>query len=187
MFSMASFYFFIYLVIFLIIGVTSTIFIIPLLGASFIFAIGVVVLGFFSNLTFKLAQRFYFSADEKLKTTLKKMSKHTSNPQKELNKKNQEHQSRVWKPASESPSVTFIKNVPPSSSDSSENKKFQRKPQPYGTRVKYNHNVSNHSPMSSKSMEQGIEPVDGNCVIHNNQNSSAGKRISTWNLQCVFN
>ncbi|CCD26478.1 Ldo16p NDAI_0H03050 [Naumovozyma dairenensis CBS 421] len=78
MVSLASVYFFIYLVIFLIIATASSIFIIPLLGTSFIFAVGVVTFGFISNVTFKLAQNLYFSADERLKSTLKKMSKHTS-------------------------------------------------------------------------------------------------------------
>lgn len=52
-------------------------FIIPLLGISFVFAIGVVAFGFCSNMSFKMAQLVYIRADAFLKKVLDKMASQT--------------------------------------------------------------------------------------------------------------
>lgn len=80
--SFSTIYFFLYLVLFVAIGIISSLFIIPLLGASFVFASGVVVFGFLSNITFRMAQSIYVKVDKKLKLTLKKMSSYTNSENK---------------------------------------------------------------------------------------------------------
>ncbi|EJS44249.1 YMR148W [Saccharomyces arboricola H-6] len=74
MVSTATFFFFVYLLLFVVIGVFSSLFIIPLLGISFVFAIGVVSFGFCSNMSFKMAQLIYIRADAFLKKVLDKMA-----------------------------------------------------------------------------------------------------------------
>lgn len=58
MVSTATFFFFVYLTLFVVIGFFSSLFIIPLLGISFVFAIGVVSFGFCSNMSFKWPNSF---------------------------------------------------------------------------------------------------------------------------------
>ncbi|QHS75419.1 Ldo16p [Saccharomyces paradoxus] len=77
MVSTATFFFFIYLLLFVVIGFFSSLFIIPLLGISFVFAIGVVSFGFCSNMSFKMAQLVYVRADTFLKKVLDKMALQT--------------------------------------------------------------------------------------------------------------
>lgn len=70
---MATGYFFIYMSFFVIFGFVSSFLIIPLLTTSFFFAIGVVLFGFLSNITFKSGQFVYFKADKRLKKLLELM------------------------------------------------------------------------------------------------------------------
>ncbi|CAI4035620.1 hypothetical protein SMKI_13G2700 [Saccharomyces mikatae IFO 1815] len=86
MVSAATFFFFVYLLVFVVIGFFSSLFIIPLLGISFVFAIGVVAFGFCSNLSFKMAQVVYVRADTFLKRVLDKMALQTqpAQPQETL-------------------------------------------------------------------------------------------------------
>lgn len=77
MVSTATFFFFVYLTLFVVIGFFSSLFIIPLLGISFVFAIGVVSFGFCSNMSFKMAQLIYVRADAFLKKVLDKMALQT--------------------------------------------------------------------------------------------------------------
>ncbi|KAM5425173.1 Outer spore wall protein 5 [Saccharomyces cerevisiae] len=77
MVSTATFFFFVYLTLFVVIGFFSSLFIIPLLGISFVFAIGVVSFGFCSNMSFKMAQLIYVRADAFLKKVLDKIALQT--------------------------------------------------------------------------------------------------------------
>ncbi|EDO18474.1 hypothetical protein Kpol_1032p70 [Vanderwaltozyma polyspora DSM 70294] len=83
--SFSTVYFFIYLLLFVSIGLTSSLFIVPLLGASFAFASGVVIFGFLSNVTFKSAQTIYIKVDKRLKFILAKMSSFTNGNESEKN------------------------------------------------------------------------------------------------------
>ena len=74
LFSMATSYFFIYMSFFIIFGFISSFLIIPLLSTSFIFAIGVVIFGFISNITFKSGQFVYYKTDKKLRKYLELMA-----------------------------------------------------------------------------------------------------------------
>ena len=85
LFSMATSYFFIYMSFFMIFGFISSFLIIPLLSTSFIFAIGVVIFGFISNVTFKSGQFVYYKTDKKLKKYLELMAR---NLQKTSNTEN---------------------------------------------------------------------------------------------------
>lgn len=71
---MGTSYFFIYMSFFITFGFISSFLIIPLLSTSFIFAIGVVIFGFISNITFKSGQFIYYKADKKLKNYLELMA-----------------------------------------------------------------------------------------------------------------
>lgn len=79
--TLSSVYFLIYFVSFLAIATAASFFIIPLLGISFMFASGVVIFGFFSDVTFKFAQSLYIKTDHRLKSTLTKMGNHTKGEQ----------------------------------------------------------------------------------------------------------
>ncbi|KAG0670806.1 Osw5p [Maudiozyma exigua] len=74
LFTMATSYFLIYMSFFIIFGFISSFLIIPLLSTSFIFAIGVVIFGFISNITFKSGQFVYYKTDKKLKKYLELMA-----------------------------------------------------------------------------------------------------------------
>ncbi|SMN19198.1 similar to Saccharomyces cerevisiae YMR148W OSW5 Protein of unknown function that may play a role in spore wall assembly [Maudiozyma saulgeensis] len=71
---MGTSYFFIYMSFFITFGFISSFLIIPLLSTSFFFAIGVVLFGFISNITFKSGQFIYYKADKKLKNYLELMA-----------------------------------------------------------------------------------------------------------------
>lgn len=77
MISLSSLYFLIYFLVFVFVGVIASMFIVPLLTVSFIFASCVVVFGFLSDITFKFAQMIYFKTDYRLKSTLNKMGHHS--------------------------------------------------------------------------------------------------------------
>ncbi|CCF56797.1 hypothetical protein KAFR_0B05010 [Kazachstania africana CBS 2517] len=74
MVSISTFYFLTYFIIFMSIGFIASLLILPLLGISFLFATGVVVFGFVSNLTFKMGQYIYFKTDRNLKKILDRMA-----------------------------------------------------------------------------------------------------------------
>lgn len=84
MISLSSLYFLVYFLAFLFVGVVASVFIIPLLTVSFIFASCVVIFGFLSDITFKFAQLIYFKTDHRLKSTLNKMGQHTRKSETDL-------------------------------------------------------------------------------------------------------
>lgn len=77
MVSLSSAYFLLYFMVFLSMGLFASVFIVPLLTVSFVFASCVVIFGFLSDITFKFAQVIYFKTDHRLKSTLGKMGNHT--------------------------------------------------------------------------------------------------------------
>ncbi|QLQ78053.1 hypothetical protein HG537_0A03000 [Torulaspora globosa] len=78
MVSLSSLYFLTYFVVFVSMGLLASVFIVPLLTVSFVFASCVVIFGFLSDITFKFAQVIYFKTDHRLKSTLGKMGNHTA-------------------------------------------------------------------------------------------------------------
>lgn len=98
LFTMATSYFFIYMSFFIIFGFVSSFLIIPLLSTSFIFAIGVVIFGFISNVTFKSGQFVYYKTDKKLKRYLELMA---YNLQKTPNKQEQNFSLKTLKNVSQ--------------------------------------------------------------------------------------
>mgnify|MGYP003362986659 CR=1 len=81
LFAMATGYFFVYMALFVGFGFISSMLIIPLLSVSFIFAVGVVLFGFVSNVTFKSGQYIYFKTDKRLKTYLQLMWANIQKPE----------------------------------------------------------------------------------------------------------
>ncbi|QLG72405.1 hypothetical protein HG535_0D01130 [Zygotorulaspora mrakii] len=74
MISLSSFFFVLYLIFFISVGIIASIFIIPSLVLSFIFASFVVIFGFLSDITFRISQKLYLKVDHRLRYALKKMS-----------------------------------------------------------------------------------------------------------------
>ncbi|CCH59731.1 hypothetical protein TBLA_0B09160 [Henningerozyma blattae CBS 6284] len=72
MFTISTIYFLIYLSIFIFIGLTSSIFIVPLLITSFVFATLVVIFGFISNSTLNLALWLFFKTNMYMRKTINK-------------------------------------------------------------------------------------------------------------------
>lgn len=78
MVSLSSIYFLLYFIVFVSMGLFASVFIVPLLTVSFMFASCVVIFGFLSDITFKFAQVIYFKTDHRLKSTLGKMGNHAN-------------------------------------------------------------------------------------------------------------